>query len=124
VRRCYEEAAAIQRLAPNAFANQIRRALEALCRDRSAAGNTLAANLRDLAARGEIPAVLAEMTDILRLFGNIGSHADEANVEAGDVDAIDEFFRAVVEYVYVAPHRVSEVRARVEQVWGRHGGTR
>ncbi len=34
-------------------------------------------------------------------------------MEPESVDVIDEFFRAVVEYVYIAPHRVSEVRAQL-----------
>ena len=54
------------------------------------------------------------MTDILRMLGNIGSHAADESVEPEYVDAIDEFFRAVVEYVYVAPYRVNEVRAQLD----------
>jgi hypothetical protein len=114
VRKCYQEAAAIKSRAPNAFANQIRRALEALCRDRGATDRTLAKNLGELSSRGEIPPTLADMTDILRMLGNIGSHAAEESVEPEYVEPIDDFFRAVVEYVYVAPYRVNEVQAQLE----------
>ena len=45
---------------------------------------------------------LAEMSDVLRLIGNIGAHHGSAPVHPWQVHAIDNFFRAVVEYVYVA----------------------
>lgn len=55
VRRIYAESSAIKTRAPNAFANQIRRSLEAVCKDRGATSPTLAQNLTELAHRGEIP---------------------------------------------------------------------
>lgn len=90
---CYVEAAGIKNRSPNGFANQIRRTLEMLCKDRGATTRILAENLKELSARGEIPSVLAEMTDVLRMLGNIGSHAAEESVEPEFVDAIDDFFR-------------------------------
>jgi len=115
VTECYAEAAKIKNLAPNAFAVQIRRALEALCDDRGAKKGTLRHRLQDLASRGEIPPVLAEMTDALRLLGNIGAHATDQNVKPLHVLAIDDFFRAIIEYVYVAPSKLKEFRDRLEK---------
>jgi len=114
IREVYEEAARIKRRAPNAFANQIRRSLEVLCKDRGATGGSLKDSLKQLSDRGEIPSTLAEMTDVLRLLGNMGSHDHDLPVGPEYVEVIDDFFRAVVEYVYVAPHRVNEVRAQLE----------
>ena len=113
VRKIYAEAALIKTRAPNAFANQIRRSLEAVCKDRGASCKTLAQNLKDLALRGEIPQILSEITDVLRQLGNIGSHARDDDISPQYVDAIDEFFRAIIEYVYIAPHKVSEFKARL-----------
>ena len=107
---CYVEAARIKNLAPNAFAVQIRRALEALCDDRSAKKGALQLRLQDLVSRGEIPPVLAEMTDVLRLLGNIGAHAVDQSVKPIHVIAIDDFFHVIVEYVYVAPSKLKEFR--------------
>lgn len=112
---CYSEAARIKNLAPNAFAVQIRRALEAICDDRGIKKGGLQRRLKELASRGEIPPVLAEMTDVLRLPGNIGAHAADQSVKPGHVWAIDGFFRAVVvEYVYVAPSKLKEFRERLK----------
>jgi len=115
VANCYKEAARIKNLAPNAFAVQIRRALEALCEDRGVNERTLARSLNVLAERGEIPATLAEMTDILRLLGNIGAHAADQSVKPGHVHVMDDFFKAVVEYVYVAPYKLQEFRKKLER---------
>jgi hypothetical protein len=116
VRSCYEEAARIKNLAPNAFAVQVRRTLEAICEDRGATKGPLHKSLKDLAARGHIPPVLAEMTDVLRLLGNIGAHAAEQTVKPGHVRVIDEFLRAIVEYVYVAPSKIRKFRETLAQV--------
>jgi hypothetical protein len=114
IREVYFEAARIKELAPNAFAVQVRRALEALCEDRAAKGRTLADKLKDLSARAEIPPVLAEMTDVLRLIGNIGAHGIGESVHPLQANAIDEFFKAVIEYVYVAPAKLRAFKERME----------
>jgi len=111
IAECYVEAARIN-LAPNAFAVQIRRALEALCDDRSAKKGALQLRLQDLVSRGEVPPVLAEMTYVLRLLGNIGAHAADQSIKPGHVLAIDDFFRVIIEYVYVAPSKLKEFRDR------------
>lgn len=115
IRSCYEEAARIKNLAPNAFAVQVRRALEALCEDRGHTAGPVHQRLQRLAATGEIPPVLAEMTDVLRLLGNLGAHASTQPVRPGHVRAIDEFFRAVVEYVYIAPGKIRDFRERLRE---------
>jgi len=115
VREIYAEASIIKK-APNAFANQIRCALEALCIDRGAPKHNLAQNLTYLAEKGEIPQGLAEMTDILRKLGNLGSHATGERVDPDYVDVIDEFFRVVVEYVYVAPYKLKKFVSHLEEV--------
>lgn len=110
IRNAYAEASRIREIAPNAFAVQIRRALEALCDDRKAKGRNLGEKLKDLSGRGEIPPVLSEMTDVLRLIGNIGAHGIDQTVHQLHVFALDDFFKAIVEYVYVAPARLREFK--------------
>jgi hypothetical protein len=112
----YEEAARIMVLAPNAYAVQIRRCLEGICEDRGAKGGSLHEMLRHLASQGDIPPGLAEMTDVLRIVGNIGAHYSRANVTQPDAWAIRDFFLAVVEYVYVGPSKVKEFRDRLAQI--------
>ena len=110
VSSCYSEAVRIKRIAPNAFAVQIRRSLEALCDDRGAKEGPLQKRLLELVSKGEMPSILAEMTDVLRLLGNIGAHATDQAIKPGHVYMIDEFFRTIVEYVYVAPKKLKKYR--------------
>jgi hypothetical protein len=112
----YEEAARIQHLAPHAYAVSIRRALEAVCEDRGVHGGSLHHRLRELAARGDIPPTLAEMTDVLRKLGNIGAHYSTIALTHPDLWAIKDFFLAVVEYVYVAPRKLSEFQKRLKSL--------
>jgi hypothetical protein len=72
--------------------------------------------LEELVTRGEIGPVLADMTDVLRRLGNIGSHDSDEVIAPEYVDVIDEFFRAVVEYVYIAPFKVGEFKKRLASV--------
>jgi hypothetical protein len=116
VRKCYAEASAIKNVSPNGYAVLIRRSLEALCDDRRAAGRVLHERLKDLVQRGELPSVLAEMTDLLRLLGNIGAHDWRSTVRAPQVWAMDDFFRAVVEYIYVAPAKIKAFRETLQKI--------
>jgi hypothetical protein len=50
---------------------------------------------------------------VLRQLGNVGSHAGEDEIAPEYVDVIDDFFCAIIEYVYIAPHKVSEFKARL-----------
>jgi hypothetical protein len=110
IRRVYEEATKIKFSSPNAFAVQIRRALEVLCKDRGAKGKNLNEQIKDLVSREELPATLGEAADLLRHLGNIGAHVNEKSVRLSQVKALDKFFRAIVEYVYVAPSMVDALR--------------
>jgi hypothetical protein len=116
IRRIYDEASRIKNSSPGSFAVQIRRALEALCKDRGIQKKALEQSLKELAHRGEIPQLLVEMTDVIRLLGNYGAHFDEQTISLKDIFVIEDFFRAVIEYVYVAPSRIDEVKSRLERM--------
>jgi Domain of unknown function (DUF4145) len=111
VRDCYEEAARIRRASPSAYAVILRRALETICDDRDVKSGSLHARLASLSERGEIPPVLSEMSTILRTLGNAGAHASKEKITVPMTWGMDELFRAIVEYVYVAPSRITEFRA-------------
>jgi hypothetical protein len=116
VRRIYGEAAIVKQNAPNAFAIMVRKGLEAICDDRAAPEGSLAVRLKYLVEKGEMPPVLAELTDVLRVVGNAAAHGSLQTITAPMTWAIDEFFRAIVEYVYVAPRKVAEFRDRLSSI--------
>jgi hypothetical protein len=117
IKSAYREAARVKN-SPNAYAVLIGRLLEAVCEDRKAVGNTLAKKLDDLAARGEIPGPLAEITHNLRSLRNIGAHAGPVELTAAEVPLLDDLCRAVLEYVYSAPQLVERVKTRLNEMKG------
>jgi Domain of unknown function (DUF4145) len=114
IRQVYAEAARIESLSPNAFAGQIRRALEIVCKDRGASSRTLNESLKILVSKNELPSTLAKYTDFLRQLGNAGVHGGEEQVESYQTPTIDEFFRAVVEYIYVAPSKLEDFKEKID----------
>ncbi len=114
VSKCYDEAARIKNLAPNAFAVQIRRALEAVCDDRGTKPGSLQQRLKELVDRNELPVMLGEMSDALRIIGNMGAHVTDQDVKPGQVFTIDDFFKVVIEYIYVAPSKLNEYKNKLE----------
>lgn len=106
IAKIYDEAIRIKNVAPNAFAVQIRRGLEAICKDRGTTKRTLAEQIKELGEKGELPQTLSEASDILRLIGNIGAHASDEHVHPLQVMAIDNFFKAIVEFIYISPSKI------------------
>ena len=113
VRGIYREAVMVKQNAPNAFAIMVRKGLEAICDDRDAPQGSLAARLRHLVERGEMPPALADLTDVLRVVGNTAAHGSLQTITTPMTWAIDYFFRAVVEYVYIAPGKLSEFKEKL-----------
>lgn len=113
IRDIYNEAALVKRNAPNAFAMLIRKGLEAICDDCGTSRGTLAARLKQLSEIGKIPPVLADVTDILRVVGNTAAHGPLQSITPPMTWAIDDFFRAIVEYVYVAPSKLEEFKKKL-----------
>ena len=115
VRQCYLEAAKIKNTAPNAYAVMIRRGLEAICEDRNIKKGSLQERLEILAKNGDIPPTLVEITSILRTLGNVGAHSSSEKITVPMTWGMDEFFRAIIEYVYIAPDKVNEFKIRIER---------
>jgi hypothetical protein len=115
VRTAYDEALRIQHNAPHAYSLMLRRALEAICDDKGVKSGSLKFKLDQLAAQGQLPPVLAEMTWILRTLGNAGAHDTSARISVYTTWALDSFFRAVIEYVYVAPSKLAHFKKQLEE---------
>jgi hypothetical protein len=117
VRKIYEEARLVKR-SPSSFVVQIGRALEAITKDKKAQGRTLNDRLNWLTNQEFLPPVLGQMGHINRILRNWGAHDAETEVELEDVEIVDEFFRAIVEYLYVAPAKVKKIQELVDSRQG------
>jgi len=109
----YEQSWPLRHISPGAFAVQVRRALEFICNEQGATGGTLFEKLKALVANKTFPGHFAEMTDLMRKVGNLGAHAGDDEVDYWDAELLDEFFRFVVEYVYITPSRILRLKQRL-----------
>lgn len=114
IRGSYKEAKKVEKISPTAFAVLIRRAVEYLCKDQKASGYTLKEKLEDLAKKNIIPATLSRMANAIRYFGNIGAHSTKIGVSKDEVEAMDDFFLAIVEYVYIAPEKLNKLSEKIK----------
>lgn len=111
----YKEAKRVEKHSPTAFAILIRKSLEYLCKEQSAEGKNLKEQIDDLAKKGIIPATLARMASALRYFGNIGAHSSDIKIGAQEARTMDDFFVAVIEYVYIAPEKLEKLKKSLEK---------
>ena len=109
----YVEAWPLRYLAPRAFANQTRRALEFICEHQHARGKDLFEQLKDLSDRGIFPSGLIDIATLIRELGNIGSHATKKEISRWDAELLDSLFQMVIEYVYLSPARLRRLRERM-----------
>lgn len=116
VRQIYLEAVKVKSISQIAFVILARRVLEEISHERGVKTPNLGKALEELASRGELPPVLAEATSLVRLIGNAGAHASEAKITLPQVWAIDDFLKAIIEYLYVAPSKVAEFKKTVVSV--------
>ena len=115
IQKSYIEAKKVKQISPLAFVIMIRRALEILCENNNAKGNNLKQKIDDLGQRNIIPERLAEMANTLREVGNIGTHSKEYQFDKFDADFLDDFFTAMVEYIYVAPNTINRLKEKLKK---------
>ena len=108
VQKAYEAATRVRSIDANAYSVLLGRVLEIVCQDRSAKGDSLAARLRDLSSKGEIPERLSQVADGLRQLRNVGAHPSLGELTAAEVPVLDNLTRAILEYVYTAEVLVQE----------------
>ena len=114
IRNAYKSAKKIIHISPGGFCVLARRALEAICDERGAKGMDLHKKLDDLSTKNIIPPTLLKMSHQIRSLGNVGAHIGKFEPNLQDATSIDEFFLAVVEYVYIAPEKLKRIEQRVK----------
>lgn len=123
VRREYDAASKVRSINANAYAVLLGRVVDKVCEDRKATGDSLFEKLQDLAARGEIPNTLVEMSHGLRQLRNVGAHADLGDLTGQEIRLLDAIIRTILEYVYRAPKLLEEVKSNLAKRKGPSTGT-
>lgn len=112
----YEAALKVRSISANAYGVLMGRVLELVCEDRKAKGNSLYGKLTDLAKSHEIPDKLLPVADKLRIFRNVGAHSALGELTAAETPILDNLSRAILEYVYSAPHLVEAAASALEKL--------
>ena len=113
VRSAFHEAAtALSANCSRASAVMARSALEAIARDQGETkGNSLAAKLQSLAARGLLLPTLAEWAKEVRLIANDAAHDPLSEVSIEDARQLVTFIGQLADYIYVMPFQIKQRRA-------------
>jgi hypothetical protein len=112
IRSIYREAVLVKNISPTAYVILARRVLEEICRERGVTTKNLVEALAKLSNDGVIPSTLSEATKLIRLVGNAGAHASGQKITMLQVWTIDDFIKAIIEYIYVAPKKIEEFKRR------------
>lgn len=112
----FEAALLVRQASPNAYGVLLGRLLELVCDERGAIKGSLTIRLKDLCERGEIPAKLVEVATALENLRHVGAHAWIGELTAAEVPILDNLCKALLEYVYGAPHLVEEAGRSLLQV--------
>lgn len=114
IRKTYEEAKKVKKRSSMAFVVLIRKVLELICEDKQADGRTLHDKISFLATKEIIPEKIYEMARAIKYFGNMGAH-DYIEIDYSDVEIIDDLIVVFIEYVYIAPMKLSRLRESFHQ---------
>jgi Domain of unknown function (DUF4145) len=116
IERAYAAALAVKGIEAHAFAVLVGRLLEMICLDKGAQGRDLFKQLNFLVQSGVIPQQLIDIANGIRNFRNIGAHAAGVQLSENEVPVIDALCRAILEYVYGAPHLVALAQQTLDKV--------
>lgn len=116
--RAFDAAQKVRNIDVNAYGVLLGRVLEMVCEDRNADGRDLADKLADLAKKGEIPEKLVGVAKGLRQLRNVGAHATLGELTGANLPILDRLCRAILEYVYSAPHIAQQAETCYQQQRG------
>lgn len=103
VETAYIEADRIKWHSNAGYAVLARKVLEIIVKDRGITARNLANALTVLADRGEIPPLLVEAANLIRIFGNTGAHSSIEKISGTHVQMIEMFLETLIKHIYITP---------------------
>lgn len=92
----------------------LRRTLEILLKDKGATKWALKDKIEEIAERGLLPDALKEASSLAKMLGDTAAHDKELEIDQYDVEAMVEFVRYIIEYLYVVPDTISTYKKRLD----------
>ncbi|MGS0496324.1 DUF4145 domain-containing protein [Pseudoalteromonas mariniglutinosa] len=109
VRVTYENAKRIQHLNSEAFVLSIRKCVEIICKLNNIEKGGLASKLKQLCNKLSLPSLILEAAECIRVVGNQAAH-DIEDIHPINARNIDEFFRVLIEYIYISPAKLKHFK--------------
>jgi hypothetical protein len=106
VRVTYENAKRIQNLNSEAFSLSIRKCIEIICKLNGIENGGLEKKIKQLCNKLSLPELILEAANSIRIIGNQAAH-DIENIHPINAQAIDDFFKILVEYIYILPAKLT-----------------
>ena len=101
VRDCYDLGVRVRPFSNDLYAVQLRKALEAVCKDREVPERaTLYQQIEELAKQNKAGEVISKAAHELRDVGNRGAHYSDAKVTDGDIRKLEHLLGLTTAYVY------------------------
>lgn len=76
----------------------------------------MAAKVKDLASKGDIPNNLVKVALGLKNFGNIGAHAGIGELSTKEIPIAEALCKAILEYIYSAPYLANLAEAKLKAI--------
>ena len=109
--RAYLAARSLMEQHPDLAAERLRKALDLLCLKFGGDNFSLADKIRDLSARGHLPAQLQEAVEALKIVDNVGTRESPAKAASAEAWILDSLFKLLAEYLYVLPAKTLKMRS-------------
>ncbi|MBI4392855.1 MAG: DUF4145 domain-containing protein [Euryarchaeota archaeon] len=115
IRDAYAQATRVSSVSQAAYVVLVGRALEFMMHDQEAEGEKLYHQIENLAKRGTLPPRFVEIAHAIRDMRNSGAHADDKTISMHDAWILGDLFRAMADYIYVAPRKLKRLEAALKK---------
>ncbi len=110
-----KEANKVKLISPMAYLILVRKILDELCKERGIKGKNLEKKLIKLVQLEKLPDIFGDASNNLRLLGNIGAHESKVEINNEDIQLVEEFIFALIEYIYVMPSKLRKLNEALKK---------
>ena len=110
IKDLYREAIKVKKSSPKAFAILIGKALDEICMDMGTTERMLGDKLTQLKSHGALPNKIIKVARKIADIRNTAAHTNKGNISPKQTRAIEDFFRLIIDYVYVVRPKLSNYR--------------
>ena len=106
----YEQIWPLRQRSPAAFIGQIKRLLMDVCDEQEVTGEDFSSRMMNLLSLERTPGACHEnLNRIVTLLDGLGDIRGDARLNVWDVQIVDDFFRTVLELVYLVPAKIKSI---------------